>query len=236
MPSGDRLTRTGCSHASSTACPDDFATGRLMDARPPRRPSPAPPATVPSAVPPPALRPHLGPCALEHPPTRRTGSWSRTGPSRRQRRSPVPHDTWLEARHRRAAGPGPPTTSDDRQPAAGTGWFAPAPVRCDDYRRGYLCGMVRGDGQLLRPPHPRLPRPERGARLREGDRRQGQRARGAAARAGAAVVEGRARRDGTTPNRTSGSRGGTSSCVGSGGAAGRSQPLFHPHEVTARPA
>jgi DNA repair photolyase len=30
----------------------------------------------------------------------------------------------------------------------GTGWFAPAPVTCDDYRRGYLCGMVRGDGHL----------------------------------------------------------------------------------------
>jgi DNA repair photolyase len=28
----------------------------------------------------------------------------------------------------------------------GTGRFAPAPIASDDYRRGYLCGLIRGDG------------------------------------------------------------------------------------------
>jgi DNA repair photolyase len=30
----------------------------------------------------------------------------------------------------------------------GTGRFAPAPIASDDYRRGYLCGLIRGDGHL----------------------------------------------------------------------------------------
>ena len=30
----------------------------------------------------------------------------------------------------------------------GTGAFAPAPDHTEDYRRGYLCGMIRGDGTL----------------------------------------------------------------------------------------
>jgi DNA repair photolyase len=30
----------------------------------------------------------------------------------------------------------------------GTGRFVGAPAHCDDYRRGYLCGMVRGDGHV----------------------------------------------------------------------------------------
>ena len=90
---------------------------------------------------------------------------------------------------------------------------------------------------LLRPPHPRLPRPERRARLREGDRRQGQRARGAAARAGAAVVEGRARRDGDEHRPVPVGRGPLQAHARDlGGAAGRSQPLLDPHEVAARPA
>jgi DNA repair photolyase len=30
----------------------------------------------------------------------------------------------------------------------GTGAFAEGPAECDDYRRGYLCGIVRGDGHM----------------------------------------------------------------------------------------
>ena len=30
----------------------------------------------------------------------------------------------------------------------GTGGFAPGPKGGADYRRGYLCGMIRGDGNL----------------------------------------------------------------------------------------
>ncbi len=30
----------------------------------------------------------------------------------------------------------------------GTGQFAPAPDECSDYREGYLCGLIRGDGHL----------------------------------------------------------------------------------------
>jgi len=30
----------------------------------------------------------------------------------------------------------------------GTGWFAPGPAHCDDYERGYLCGMVRSNDDL----------------------------------------------------------------------------------------
>ena len=105
------------------------------------------------------------------------------------------------------------------------------------HRHRRLHRQRRRQPQLLRPPHPHLPRPERGARLREGDRRQGQRARGAAARAGAAVVEGRARRDGDEHRPVPVGRGALQAHARDlGGAAGRSQPLLDPHEVAARPA
>ena len=32
----------------------------------------------------------------------------------------------------------------------GTGHFADAPKHCDEYKRGYLCGLIRGDGHLKR--------------------------------------------------------------------------------------
>jgi DNA repair photolyase len=37
----------------------------------------------------------------------------------------------------------------------GTGRFADPPKHCDDYRRGYLCGLIRGDGHLKRYEYPR---------------------------------------------------------------------------------
>jgi hypothetical protein len=37
----------------------------------------------------------------------------------------------------------------------GTGQFAAGPTRSDDYRRGYLCGVVRGDGHLASRPYTR---------------------------------------------------------------------------------
>ena len=52
----------------------------------------------------------------------------------------------------------------------------------------------RREPQLLRAPHPQVPRFRPGPRLRARDRRQGQRPRGAARRARAALLEGRARR------------------------------------------
>ena len=35
----------------------------------------------------------------------------------------------------------------------GTGWFASQPQKSDEYRRGYLCGLVRGDGHLAPRPY-----------------------------------------------------------------------------------
>ena len=95
-----------------------------------------------------ALRPYRGARTLED---REGGLQDRPrgrDRARRERRSPVPHDAWLEVRHRRAAWPGASPSSDDRSELLGTGQFAGAPAHCDDYRRGYLCGMVRGDGHF----------------------------------------------------------------------------------------
>jgi DNA repair photolyase len=38
----------------------------------------------------------------------------------------------------------------------GTGRFADPPEHCPDYRRGYLCGLIRGDGHLGRYEHRRM--------------------------------------------------------------------------------
>ena len=85
-----------------------------------------------------------------------------------------------------------------------------APLRHHDRHRR-LHRERRRLAQLLRPPHPQVPRHERGPRLREADHRQGQRARGACApsspsRRGRASTSRWAR----TPTRTSGSRAATS--------------------------
>jgi DNA repair photolyase len=53
-------------------------------------------------------------------------------------------------KHVVAAGPGEPqrpylTTNNE---LLGTGGFETAPKACEEYRRGYLCGMIRGDGHL----------------------------------------------------------------------------------------
>jgi DNA repair photolyase len=53
-------------------------------------------------------------------------------------------------KHVVAAGPGEPqrpylTTNNE---LLGTGGFEAAPRGCEEYRRGYLCGMIRGDGHL----------------------------------------------------------------------------------------
>ena len=62
------------------------------------------------------------------------------------------------------------------------------------HRHRRLHRQRRRQPQLLRPPHPHLPRLQRRAGLRARDRRQGQHARGRAGGADAAVVEARARR------------------------------------------
>ena len=79
------------------------------------------------------------------------------------------------------------------------------------HRHRRLHRQRRGQPQLLRAPHPQVPRHGRRPRLRAADRRQGQRARGAA-RPSSRGRRGRAStsRWARTPTRTSGSRGATS--------------------------
>jgi DNA repair photolyase len=48
----------------------------------------------------------------------------------------------------------------------GTGAFAEGPLDSDDYRRGYLCGMIRGDGHLKRYEYTRRARVDRVASFR----------------------------------------------------------------------
>ena len=111
-----------------------------------------------------------------------------------------------------------------------------APLRHHDRHRR-LHRQRRGQPQLLRPPHPHLPRLQRRPRLREGDRGQGQRARGAAGRAGAAVVEGRARRHGDQHRPVPVGRGPLQAHARDlGGAARRGQPVLGADEVAAAAA
>jgi DNA repair photolyase len=46
------------------------------------------------------------------------------------------------------AGPGRRPHLTTNNELLGTGGFAPGPDRSSDYKRGYLCGMVRGDGHI----------------------------------------------------------------------------------------
>ena len=90
---------------------------------------------------------------------------------------------------------------------------------------------------LLRPPHARVPRPQRRARFRQGDRGQGQRAGGAAGRAGAAVVEARARRARDEHGPVPVGRGALQADARDlGGDAGLREPVLDPHEVAAAAA
>ena len=90
---------------------------------------------------------------------------------------------------------------------------------------------------LLRPSDPHLPGHGRGAGLRARDRREGQRAGGPAARAGAAVVVGRARRDGDEHRPLSVGRVQVPADAGDlGGAARRGQPVLGADQVAARAA
>ena len=65
----------------------------------------------------------------------------------RERRPPLPDRSRLEARHRARRG-APASAPDDEQRADGHGRLRRPPEDSADYRRGYLCGMVRGDGHL----------------------------------------------------------------------------------------
>ena len=139
-------------------------------------------------------RPRCSPTG--RPSSRRTGSPSRTAPSS----SPAaitassPDRGWKHVTGARAGrGRRPHLTIDNSSWAPGE--FAGQPEHADDYRRGYLCGMIRGDGHLgtlhlraagrpLRrctsvPPRPgrrEAPRPDAGAILRrEASRRRASR-------------------------------------------------------------
>ena len=66
-----------------------------------------------------------------------------------QRRSPLPHRARLETCDRdRVGGPlqRPHLTVNNK--LMGTGGFAEPPKQTAAYRRGYLCGMIRGDGSI----------------------------------------------------------------------------------------
>ena len=91
--------------------------------------------------------------------------------------------------------------------------------------------------QLLRSPHPHLPRLRRRPRLRARDRREGQRAGGAAHRAGAAVVEGRARGARDEHRSVPVGRGPLQADAGHlGGVPRLRQPLLGAHQVAAAAA
>ena len=66
----------------------------------------------------------------------------------RQRRPPVPHRARLEVRDGAAQRPvsGPTSRLGTRCLAPGGSW--PGRQQSGDYERGYLCGIVRGDGNL----------------------------------------------------------------------------------------
>ena len=66
-----------------------------------------------------------------------------------QRRPPLPDRARLEARHELGVGFGRVgLTSTLEQLTVGTGHFADPPRQTSDYKRGYLCGLIRGDGHL----------------------------------------------------------------------------------------
>ena len=67
----------------------------------------------------------------------------------RERRPPLPHRARLEARDRHRAGPGAATPPDpERQADRHRAVRGAARDDWPDYRRGYLCGLIRGDGHL----------------------------------------------------------------------------------------
>ena len=100
----------------------------------------------------------------------------------------------------------------------------------------FIANGVVSHNCFARPTHTYLGL-QRRPRLREGDRRQGQRARGAARRAGAAVVEGRARRDGDQHRPVPVGRGALQAHARDlGGVARCGQPVLGADEVAAAAA
>ena len=100
----------------------------------------------------------------------------------------------------------------------------------------FIANGVVSHNCFARPTHTYLGL-QRRPRLREGDRRQGQRAGGAARRAGAAVVEGRARRDGDQHRPVPVGRGALQAHARDlGGDARRGQPVLGADEVAAAAA
>ena len=66
----------------------------------------------------------------------------------RERRSSLPHEPRVEARDRRRTRTAAAAAPHDGSIAGGDGAVAPQPAETPEYRRGYLCGMIRGDGHL----------------------------------------------------------------------------------------
>ena len=154
-------------------------------------------------------------------------------PSRRTSRAgspawPTPRSSAGSTRRRRST---PDSTRSAARPRSTACRALARPVRVDGQP---VQGLQPCLCLLLRPADARVPRPRRGPRLREGDHRQGQRARGAAQGAGAAVVVGRARRDGHEHRPVPVGRGPLQAHARDlGGAARRRQPVLGPDEVAA---
>ena len=65
-----------------------------------------------------------------------------------KRGSQVPQRPRLEARHRRDGRIGPTSVPDPEQRAPGHRSIRGSAIESPDYRRGYLCGLVRGDAWI----------------------------------------------------------------------------------------
>ena len=89
---------------------------------------------------------------LAHWKTRQVGIPGQVGGrhgAHRERRPPLPQQPWLEACDRGRAGSAP-APAPHRRTTSSWGWGASpsAPADSPEYRRGYLCGLIRGDGSI----------------------------------------------------------------------------------------
>ena len=94
------------------------------------------------------LRHHGGARALVDDQARISRDARRWHRAHRKRRSSLPDESWMEVRDGRRRGPEQRPHLTTNNELLGTGGFAPPPIVSDDYRRGYLCGLIRGDGHV----------------------------------------------------------------------------------------
>ena len=93
----------------------------------------------------PALRAHARARPLVDDQAGLGGQRSRTAPAPGQRRSPLPDRAgWKHVEAGAGGRPSHLTTNNELR----HGHFAEPPRQNEDYKRGYLCGLIRGDGHL----------------------------------------------------------------------------------------